>query len=69
MDYILKIWKWLDGKKSNIGASASMLISWLAVSGKLDKDTAQLLLGFTSIWFGGGIIHKGVKAATKGGKQ
>jgi phage-related minor tail protein len=61
-----KIWNWLDGKKTVIGAVAANIASWLALKGYLNDPTAGMVMGIIAAITGVGLAHKAVKARKEG---
>ena len=57
----MKVWKWLDGKKTTIAALAGPVLTWLLATDKIDGDTATMFAGVLTVWAGVAVGHKGVK--------
>jgi len=53
--------KWLDGKKTAIGGTTSLVIAWALALNYIDVPTAKMLLGVSTIWTTVGLGHKSVK--------
>ena len=64
-----KIWKWLDGKKTAIGAIVSLITAYLIAKGLIGEAEQTLLLGLSTFLVGGGLAHKGIKAINKTNKD
>ena len=56
------IWKWLDGKKTAIGAVVSLVTAYLIMKGLIGEAEQHLLLGLSTLLVGGGLAHKAKKA-------
>ncbi|MCA9497095.1 MAG: hypothetical protein KC589_09190 [Nanoarchaeota archaeon] len=57
-----KVFNFLNGKKTIIGAFASLVIGFLQLKGYIDNDTAMFLYSASGLLLGIGVVHKGVKA-------
>jgi hypothetical protein len=54
----MKIWEWLNGKKTAIGGILATTIAFLNIKGVIDGDTATYLLSLSSLIIGVGVTHK-----------
>ena len=61
----MKIWNWLDGKKTVIGAIVSLITAYLIAKGWIGEAEQVLLLGVSTLIVGIGITHKIKKVITK----
>ena len=62
-----KIWNWLNGKKTIIGAGLSLgvsVIGWVAPN-LLPTDIINAIKDLSAILIGGGLAHKAIKVGTK----
>lgn len=57
----MKIIEWFDGKKTIIGALASLTIGFLGIKDIIDQETATYLLGVAGLIIGVGVAHKKAK--------
>lgn len=55
--------KFLDGKKTIIGAIAANLVPWLIIKGYMGNDTAVMVMGIVNAVTGFGLAHKAYKAS------
>lgn len=60
-----KIWNWLNGKKTAIGAVVSLVTAYLIAKGWISEAEQTLLLGLATLLVGGGLVHKVKKAISK----
>lgn len=63
MDKLKAAFEWLNGKKTVIGGIAANVVVWAVLKGKLDPDTAELIMILVTGLTGAGLAHKGVKSA------
>ena len=54
----MKIIQCLNGKKTMIGLSVSLVVFYLSVKQVIDSETATLLLSLSAIFTGVGVAHK-----------
>lgn len=57
-----KVWNWLDGKKTAIGAVVSLLTAYLISKGLIGEAEQVLALGLSTFLVGGGLVHKAAKS-------
>ena len=50
-----KVWQWLDGKKSKIGAVAGVLLAWAQAKGWITDVDALAAASALSVWVGAAI--------------
>lgn len=62
MEKLKDAWLWLSGKKTVIGGIAANVVVWAVLKGKLDPETAELIMILVTGLTGAGLAHKGVKA-------
>jgi hypothetical protein len=55
----------IDGHKTQIGATASLIVGLAVARGWIPADIAQVLLGVLAVWTGAAIAHHEVKKAGK----
>ena len=60
-----RVWRFLDNKKSAIGATAGALLTWAIIAGVIDDNTAMLLSTVITVWSGVAVGHKIQKGAKK----
>lgn len=54
------VWKWLEGKKSKIGAIAGCVLAWAQARGYITDVDAMAAAGVLTVWVGMAItISKG----------
>lgn len=63
MESVKQFFAWLNGKKTVLGGLAANLVVWAVLKGKLDPDTAELVMILVTGLTGAGLAHKGMKAA------
>ena len=56
-----KFFAWLDGKKTAIGATLGVALSWAQATHLLNDAAAMALATILSIWTGAAVVHKAVK--------
>lgn len=56
------MWKWLSGKKSNIGLTAGVVLAWAQAMGWVDSNTSLMLAAVLTIWTGVAVGHRAAKA-------
>ncbi len=62
MKFFKKLWNWLDGKKSIIGAIAIMTVNSDYIATLISNPNLYALLqGIAGVIFGIGLLHKTVK--------
>jgi hypothetical protein len=61
---MVKMWEWLDGKKSVIAALAGLGLAWAQAKGYVDGEAAFYLASALTLITGVAVGHKGFKAAT-----
>ena len=58
------IWKFLNGKKTAIGAVLDLAVLWISQKGWIDQNDLFFISGVLTIWTGFAIGHK-IKKAKK----
>jgi len=57
------VWAWLNGKKTAIGLTFTIILAWLNAQGVFPGDSYQtLILPILSAWGILAVGHKGIKA-------
>jgi hypothetical protein len=59
---MVKVWEWLNGKKSVIAALAGLALSWAQVKGYVDGEAAFYLASALTLITGVAVSHKVAKA-------
>lgn len=54
-----KLWKWLDGHKSAIGLTATLILAWAEQQGYIPQHIYDLSLGLFTAW---GVVAVGDNA-------
>ena len=65
MKYLNSFWNWLDGKKTVVGAIASLVTAYSISKGWIGDSEQVLFLGLSALLVGTGVIHKISKVITK----
>jgi hypothetical protein len=55
----------INGHKTQIGATLSLIVGLAIARGWLDSQTGQVILGVVAVWTGAAIAHSEVKKAGK----
>jgi len=63
------LWKFLNGKKTNIAATINTVVMWVAIQGWFDQQTMTTIATVATIWFGVGAGHKVQKKMTEVKKE
>ncbi len=65
MKFLKKLWNWLNGKKTAIGAIVSLVTAYLIAKGWIGESEQVLFLGLSTLLVGGGLAHKVKKEIEK----
>jgi len=64
-----KIWKFLDNKKSAIGATVNAIVLWVFTKGWLDQTDMMMVSAILSVWTGLAVYdhtRKGISTIIRG---